>query len=301
MLVEMAVADAYAIPWEFLNKPGAVQQAGECDFKSYHQHPTYVELLPGQYTDDTQRAIANAEVMLQGVDWLFTPLSYASSYVCAYQRDQREGYSRGFQSLLNSIDSGGQLLSRVRRDRPSNGAVMGVAPMGFIRDLPSLKIAATIQAITTHHPSTAVHAQIVALAAHFNIYVLGHKSELLDFVVEHADWGSKDERTKWLGEVMDFKLDSNKPTTIQSSSISAYMVHTVAHADRLTDIMADAIRRGGDTDSAAATSVAVASVCLDMENDIPKNLIEDLDYANPEYGVPFLKKLESRLRLEFQQ
>jgi len=293
MLKEMAVADAYAIAWEFTDA-----QTAQNDLKAFYQHPTYLELKPGQYTDDTQRAIANIKVLNGPRDLkvLLNPLSYAESYVDTYKRDPREGYSRGFQALLNSVDNGLQLITTVDRKRPSNGAVMGVAPLGFIQDIKELKLAATAQAISTHNPVTAVHAQIVALATHFFVYKVDYKASLLEFVDAYADWSSQADRVKWLGELTAFAMDGTRKTTIQASSISAYMVHVVNAANTLTDIIIDAVRRGGDTDSAAATPVAIASLCPDIENDIPQHLYGALDTANPEYGIDFLDDLERDLR-----
>jgi len=295
MLAEMAIADAYAIPWEFTD-----QQTGKNDLSMYYQHPTYAALTKGQYTDDTQRAIANAEVLLSG-DAMdpFTPLSYACYMVNAYKRDRRDGYSRGFQALLDSVDHGAELLQKVQRTKDSNGSVMGVAPLGFISDIPSLKMAATIQAISTHHPSTAIHAQIVALAAHYFIHGVGDRTGLVNFVVEHTDWVSADQKFRWLGEMSNYSVDPSKPTTIKAQSISAYVVHAAFTMPTLGSIMMDAVARGGDTDSAAAGAVAVASCSKEVEYDIPAVLSLALDYANPHYGTLFLSGLEQRLRSEY--
>lgn len=292
MLAEMAVADAYAIGWEFTD-----QQTGENNLQHFYQHPTYAALNPGQYTDDTQRAIANAEVMLTGNPMdLFTPISYAEHYVNAYKRDRRDGYSRGFQALLDSVDSGAELLMNVRRNKNSNGSVMGVAPLGFISDIPSVKLAAGIQALTTHHASTVVDAQIVALAVHYLVHEVGDRLDMLDFVVEHADWldGVAD-RKVWLGEFAEYSMNALKPTTIKARSISAYAVHQAFTAKSLSQIMQDAVRRGGDTDSAAACSVAIASCCSEIINDIPEQLTLTLDQCNPNYGIGFLTALDDRL------
>ena len=296
MLVEMAVADAYAIAWEFTE-----DQKAENDLTGFHQHPTYLELKPGQYTDDTQRAIGNIRVLIGPWDpsVVFNPLSYAKSYVDTYKGDPRDGYSRGFQALLNSVDSGLDLLRTVKRNRASNGSLMGAAPFAFIKDIADLKLASMIQAISTHHPSSVVHAQIVALAGHYFLDEDMGQRYLLEYVDGHIDWVTQEERQRWLGEVMAFGMDPFKKTTIKASSISAYMVSTVMNAESLTQIMRDAVRRGGDTDSAAATTTAIASLSPDIENDIPKNLIDDLDVANPGFGVQYLESLDQDLRKWF--
>jgi ADP-ribosylglycohydrolase len=291
MLVEMAVADAYAIAWEFTD-----QQTALPNLAQYLQHPTYAELLPGQYTDDTQRAVANAHVMLNGRH--LDPLSYAWAYLDAYRADPREGYSRGFQELLKSSMDGPDFLQRCQRTKLSNGSVMGAAPLGYLRQIHEVKLAATIQAITTHHPETAIHAQIVALSAHYMIHVKGPRMALTSWLVENVDWSSRAQTDAFVGAVHLYPLRDRK-TTIQASSISAYMVMALTNYGKLTDIIKDAIIRGGDTDSAAATSVAIASLCPEIANDLPGHLIDQLDRANPNFGVDFLRDLDRRLEERF--
>jgi ADP-ribosyl-[dinitrogen reductase] hydrolase len=297
MLVEMAVADAYAIGWEFTS---IKHQPAPIDLSAFVQHPTYLELKPGQYTDDTQRAIANTNVMLSYSNRMdvYDPLAYARAYVNAYYTDPREGYSRGFQALLKSVATGEGFLEKVTRNKTSNGSVMGVAPLGFLPTLSSVKMAATIQAITTHHPETAIHAQLVALAVHYFIHRKGDRKDLVGWLMMAADWrASSEAEFQWEQQV---NLNSRGlGTSIKASSISAYMAYAVTTFDSLTDIIKDAVTRGGDTDSAAAVAVAVASLCPDIENDIPQHLYDALDAANPGFGLDFLNSLESNLRKRY--
>jgi len=76
------------------------------------------------------------------------------------------------------------------------------------------------------------------------------------------------------------------------------MVYALETCDKLSEIMLDAVQRGGDTDSAAAASVAVASCCPDIENDIPLILYNRLE-PNSIYGLTFLENLEGQLRDRF--
>jgi ADP-ribosylglycohydrolase len=292
MLVEMAVADAYAIGWEFARK----QQKAPIDFSVFVQHPTYAELLPGQYTDDTQRAIANCMVIKNHLPSdLFNPLSYAEAYLEAYRRDPREGYSRGYQTFLKNVGDADDFLMNISRTKQSNGSVMGVAPLGLIQDMAMVKLASTIQAMTTHHPMTAVHAQIVALAVNYFTYGKGSKQYLRGWLIDHVDWVDQtDDSYRW-----SYLVDSHDRglgTSIKASSISSYMVYALTAFDTMTQIIHDAIDRGGDTDSAAAVAIAVASCSDEITNDLPQHLIDAMDVANPGFGVDFLNSLEEDVR-----
>ncbi len=296
MLLEMAVADAYAIGWEFAKK----DQPAPIDLSSFVQHPTYLELKPGQYTDDTQRAIGNAlaviyKYKIDHLEDLINPMTYAGKYLDAYWQDPREGYSRGYQAFLKATTDDIDFVKNVSRTKSSNGSVMGVAPLGYIHDIKMLKLAATIQAITTHHPVSAVHAQLVALSAHYFIHMKKERAELVSWLMMVADWeDGKDDEFRWEQQVN--QNAKGLGTSIKASSISAYMAYAVTTFDKLTDIIKDATQRGGDTDSAAAVAVAVASCCPDIENDLPQHLIDALDVANPHFGVKYLTDLDNGLK-----
>lgn len=297
MLVEMAVADAYAIGWEFTK-----QQKAPIDFSSFVKHPVYHELKPGQYTDDTQRAIANCLVMTSAdrpAD-IFNPYSYAEAYLRAYRADPREGYSRNYQRFLKETPDADHFLMDISRTAVSNGSLMGVAPLGLLPDINMVKLTSTIQAITTHHPATAVHAQIIALSVFYFTHNLDTKANLKEWLMNNVDWvDGSDDAYRW-----SYLVDTHETgmgTSIKASSISSYMVYSLLEHETMTDMIYNAIDRGGDTDSAAAVSIAVASCCDEIENNLPPHLIEAMDLANPGFGVDYLNNLESEVRRLYQQ
>jgi ADP-ribosylglycohydrolase len=282
MLYEMAIADAYAIPFEFVKHTGDRPN----DLRTYHRHPKYHELITGQYTDDTQRSLANADVIL-GRD-PYSPFSYAQSYVETFKSDPREGYSRGYQSFIKSVNSADEFLSKIRSDRESNGAVMGAAVLGFLPEAWQVKLAAKVQTITTHHPSAAVHAQVVALAAHW-LLKGANKADLHQIVMLQADWNNdKDEYHRWKS-----MLDDKLGTSMKASSISAYAISACMRHDRMSDIIREAVDRGGDTDSAAATAIAIASCTDQIEKDLPQELVDGIE--NGLYGRDYLKQVDAQL------
>lgn len=289
MLVEMAVADAYAIPFEFVDHT----PDRENDLSQFYQHPTYAELNPGQFTDDTQRALGNIQVLMGDYADKFSAWQYAAKYLDVYKYDPREGYSRRYQAFLDSQESALGFGRHVKRQAVSNGSLMGVAPLGFIGNINELKLAATVQAITTHHPNTAIYAQIVALAAHYFIHDVGPRVGVRNFVLMTADWqDNSDDQYRFR-----YLIDNvgSKKTTIKAASIAAYVIYALDTFDTLSEIMLDAVQRGGDTDSAAASAVAVASCCPYIENDIPQHLIDGLE-PNGEFKADRLREIEQRLR-----
>jgi len=294
MLVEMAIADAYAIAWEFTK-----DQTAPNDLSGYYQHPSYAALKPGQYTDDTQRAIGNCLALIEAKSRheLFNPRTYADAYIKAFKQDPRDGYSRGYQKFIETAHSPDDFIMDIRRGKASNGALMGVAPLGLLPDIQMVKLASLIQAITTHHQDAAIHAQIVALSVHY-LDNGGTKGNLRNWLMNNVDWqDGTDQAYRW-----SYLVDSHDRglgTSIKASSISSYMVSALTKFDTLSEIILDAVERGGDTDSAAATTVAVASCCTDIELDLPTHLYDQLDLANPGFGLEYLGDLEQKVRHTF--
>ena len=281
MLLDMAVGDAYGIGFEFVereNWPGAN------DLSQMYQHPTYVELLPGMYTDDTQRAIANAEVVLAGS--YLDIRAYAEAYVNAYKRDPREGYSRRYQEYLKTHPDAKSFLLDLDRTAVSNGSLMGVAPLGFIKDIREVKLAAMIQAISTHSPETAVHAQVVALAAHYFLHELGEKKDLIEFLKANADV------KEW-----DYITTKTSKTTIRAKSVVNTMLTGILLHDNQRDLLRWAVDLGGDTDSAAATCLAVGSVCEEITENLGKGPGPSLYHPleDGEYGKTYLLGMDNLL------
>lgn len=75
MLMEQAIGDAYAIGWEF-----APHQRGANDLATYYQNPNYPEFPAAHYSDDTMRALANANVVLGDPSGWYDPCAYAAQY-----------------------------------------------------------------------------------------------------------------------------------------------------------------------------------------------------------------------------
>ena len=65
MLLEAAVGDAIGAGYEYVKHKGI----HSVDKLAYVQHPRHRGTTPGMYTDDTQMAIAIAELLLSGDEW----------------------------------------------------------------------------------------------------------------------------------------------------------------------------------------------------------------------------------------
>lgn len=284
MLLEMAVADAYGIGFEFcepdpLRRPNTLER--------YYRNPNYEGPEPGQYTDDTQRAIANVQVMFAGHH--FDVKAYARRYLEILRASPRKGYSRGYQAFLETTADENAFIRTIKKTKVSNGSIMGVSPLGYLKTEGEVRMAASIQAITTHNHETIPYAQGVALAAHYFIEKKGPKADLEDYLDETVDWQSLPSRSDLTRD--DLKLR----TGIRAVDTYKAMLRGLRHFDNLRDIIYWACEAGGDTDSCAAITVAVASCSDEFEKNIPQLLIDGLE-KQPVYGRESLKWFDDVLR-----
>lgn len=263
MIHEMAVGDAYGVAFEFV--PHTPDRPN--DLSGFHANPRYPVLGRGRYTDDTMRALANAEVVLRGDP--YDALSYAEAYVRAVRADRRQGWSRRFQALIESCAddepddrrAGGLLLSRTRRDADSNGAVMGVVTLGYLPDPQAVALAAAVQAMTTHSVETVPYAQALALVAHHHLHALD--GDVDDLVADHVSTRSP---PSWRGT-------DREQSSMTARATYAAVRRALALNRTVSDVLRWSVARGGDTDSVAASAVALASVSGSHVSDLPAHLL----------------------------
>ena len=282
MIFEMAVADAYAIPFEFVKDPQFPN-----DLKTYHQHPKY-DLKPSQYTDDTMRSMAVARWIIRG--HIHDPVNFISHLQAEYGKDpSRQGWSRGFQKLLeeNYRDYPQYFMDKIHFRKASNGSIMGVAPCGYLHSIPEVKTAAMMQAISTHSWETVPYAQALALAAHYFIHDLGAKEDVFEFTHEHVDGQHPSDHGIFLASIVG-------PVNMTAKDTSFAVMNLIYKNDKLSDILRKAVDLGGDTDSVAALAVGIGSCCKEIENDLPKELCRGLEFSHgPTQG--WLKALDESL------
>ncbi len=101
MLVEMAIGDAYAAAFEFMDDAFI---ARENDLSGYKRNPE-TGLGGGCYTDDTQMTVAVTEHLLSGET--MSPHALADRFVTAFKRDERRGYSKRLFHTLQGVAMAG--------------------------------------------------------------------------------------------------------------------------------------------------------------------------------------------------
>ena len=153
MLVELAIGDAYAAAFEFVD----AELTREHQLGDYARHPRH-PLALGRYTDDTQMSIAVAELIVSGAP--FTRENLADGFVQTFQRDRRKGYARGFYEFLTGVKDGADFLARIRPDSDKNGGAMRAAPVGVFARVEEVVEKATLQARLTHDTEQGTGAAV---------------------------------------------------------------------------------------------------------------------------------------------
>lgn len=257
-------------------------------FERYLKHPTYHKLDAGMYTDDTQMSIAVSEVLL--ANKAPEKRDFSNAFFDVFKRDQRDGYSRAFQEILEKAQSADELRSLIVPASDKNGAAMRSIPLGVISDVPKMIHTAANQAMITHATPGGITSSVcIALMSHFALYDERSVSHMYDWCCQHLK-SFEFFKEPWEGPVKA----SNDKQQIGVGMITAHAVHTlVTTKTSLMDIMKQVIEWGGDTDSVAALAWGIASTRLQDEQ-LPAFFEESLE-SGRQYGVPFLKDLGQRL------
>jgi ADP-ribosylglycohydrolase len=286
MLLAIACADAYAMATEYIKLPKDRFVRDEAlKFKKYLKHPVH-NLRPGQYTDDTQMSIAVAETLIAGD---LSKEAFAESFVRCYKRDRRDGYARGFQSFLNSVDSGKEFLEKIRPKSDKNGAAMRSVPIGVLKSPEEIVRVAETQARITHDtPDGVLSSQLVALMSHFSMYSSSPmRPRVMTSFLAMALPGKLQEISsmlpRWKGPVTGPKVGMK---TVHA------VFDLVTSGKSLVEMMKQTIEWGGDTDSVAAIAWGISSArSFDELPDFMEPCLE----PGGKYGYKFLKDLGEKL------
>jgi ADP-ribosylglycohydrolase len=284
MLLRIAQGDAYGMATEYIELPrDAHVRDRALAFERYVEHPRH-SVAAGRYTDDTQMSIAVAEVLLDETsarrDTTTLTRELADAFVRCFQRDPRKGYSRGFQTFLESVKDASDFLGRVRNDSDKNGAAMRSVPIGVLDDPALVKRVAEVQARITHDtPGGVSSSQAVALMSHFAL----HLEEPLGVLPAWLDGELSAHLAPWDGA----------PVAGPGVGISTAraVLTLVSQEASLLGIARRAIAWGGDTDSVLAIAWGIASAR--MREGLPEFL--ECGLEDGPYGRTFLRGLGERL------
>ncbi|MFX0016117.1 MAG: ADP-ribosylglycohydrolase family protein [Promethearchaeota archaeon] len=251
------------------------------------------QMVGGRYTDDSEMMKGVLESLL-GNKGKFNGQDMADTFVRNF--DHTRGYGPGTISILMQIKDGNQWDIPAKEafygeGSLGNGAAMRIGPVGLLyhKDLEKVKeIADKVSMITHFHTLGRQGAILQSYAVALAVNSDPKNFEVLDFMEQL--------RTLQLSKVYQQKLERietylSSPPPIDRivsqlgvnvtapESVPSAIYHFLSNRTNFYEVLHSSIRCGGDTDTIACMSGAIAGAFLG-ERGIPKNwidIIEDLD------------------------
>jgi len=281
-LVGGAVGDALGMAFETKKADDAelLQWDGETFLPS-----DYHKLSPGQWTDDTMMSkfIAESLVACGG----YYPRDVADRYRIWYRSSDHRGMGKTTRAALVNLDNGLPWTKSGVQGAEGNGTAMRAAPLGifFREDLVTVREFTQIDARITH---ASLEAQMGSVAVSIGVALLAEGVELealIDQVLEHLD---ESQVKQGLQKVAFYQRQPDFPAAdaLKVIGTSAHVTQTVPSAfaslvltKSYPEAIRVAIRAGGDTDTTASITGALAGTHYGLSA-IPKpwQKIENFDH-----------------------
>lgn len=274
MILEAAIGDAYGAGFEFQNQAFILNNN---HLLKFHKHGMYPEIYK-RYTDDTQMAIAIAELLIETTEW--TPEKVADKFVKVFHRDKRRGYSNRVYNALDASKTGNDFIRIIDKNSSGNGSAMRAYPIGLIKNIPKILELCEIQAKVSHDTIEGIQcAKRIALAVHFYKYNLNKEGNLIEFI------------NSTLNENEVYEITS--PIDMHGYPTTKAVIKIVSEATSMKECLKTSIDYGGDTDTVAALCMTILSQKEDCKKDLPAFLYDELE--NGEFGKDYLISLDKNL------
>jgi ADP-ribosyl-[dinitrogen reductase] hydrolase len=307
MLLGVAIGDAFAYPYEFASKEIEWFEKN-LDMTKYcvHPKPEFGHQILGLYTDDTQMSIAVTELLISSGKEngdKFTKENLADYFVKTFKRDSINGYARGFQNFLKSVNDGQEFLQKIKPTSTRNGAAMRSVPLGVVADLDMLVDYAQINASTTHDtPKGHASSVAVALLSHMQFYHVDLKDvDFFDRILAIDKRTAVHLRTVSRMNGYDQRIingrrykDRGIPCDAMRTTGAVFYLLNYFHEP--SSVLEEAIKLGGDTDSVASIGLGLTMIDEQLCN-LPSFLYDDL--TDHKFGKNYLKDLGQELENTF--
>lgn len=295
MLLGIALGDSYGAPFE--NR----------SYRETSKKLTKDGLIPGRYTDDTEQALALAELIASGEP--FHPRTLAQYLLHAYSRDPRPGYSLVTRNMLASPDPDSFLTSipsEVRNKRKTDGAAMRALPIGFFPDKNQVIRNSIVSASITHgHPDAVAATIAIALISYEQIYCKAPLKKIWERVRDsiheiHPDIIPYCDSCSHPGAldreiILEEHAGYGVPYTDSRIFLGAILALLARFGDDAYTLLTESIQMGGDTDTVAA--IVIGAILIRGGDERIWDLIPGLE--NGPYGKDYLISTGDRISSRF--
>lgn len=283
----LAIGDALGMPFE-TESPLSQRIMG---WTGHYEGSAYHRLQPGQWTDDTQMSMALAASLVEHK--FYDPATAAKHYLDWF-RGRPRGIGTSTRQAMEKLASGREWHQSGIEGAEGNGTAMRAAPIGLFHHrgterLHSAAHWARIDAAITHVSDEAREGSAAVAVAVSHLSSGGSKSELLQAVMQNIEKS----RVRFGLEDLYRAIragDSFKEVIARNdwllAGVGGHVVKTVPAAFAVflygrdfDNTVCDAVRLGGDTDTVAAITGALAGAHYGIEG-IPGELLEGLERAD---------------------
>ena len=294
MFLGTLIGDAYGMGFEY-----QTFLPEENNATKFRKHGLYTNLLPGQYTDDTQMTIANAKVILKHKDKLssLTPLDFANEYVSEFKFNPIFGYAKGLQSVLMEVNSGIELLNKISAFGKTNrnGSLMRCLPFSFLKDKELIISLVGIQGSVTHEGLGVETAKTMALFG----------KEILEQSKTKEQWFG------WLEnnfpQFSPWKWDGS-PVKGENLSVATMKAAATAFLNSLegdlTNTLIESVSYTGDTDTVASLACGLREMAFGKfgkEEVVSHKLWDSLWNDNPAFGRDYVREFDRTFQKEMNK
>ncbi len=284
-LTGLAIGDALGMPFETHPYMSEALQKWDGSFLSGESNTIQPERQPGEWTDDTKMALALAESLLDSQT--YNPVIAASKYMEWYRSGDHRGIGKATREAMDRLLRGHHWNQCGVLHAQGNGAAMRAAPLGvyFRKSLITVGDMVRIDARVTHRDIEAAEGAVaVALAVAMLTEKVAPKNDLLRPILnllhndpESATVTMVETKLIALMEFLKGPVDVTKALKqLLDSGTGAHVVETVPAAflcflatENFKDAVELAVRAGGDCDTTAAITGAMAGAYYGEEQVLP--------------------------------
>lgn len=286
-LLGLVCGDALGAPVEFMTAEQISQRFGTL---KEMVGGGWLNIKPGEYTDDTDMMLCIAESLAENKD--YNPEDIARRFVEWYKSNPKDIGSTTRKSLAR-LASGVSWKESGDKNSPANGSVMRCAPIGlfFAFNKPEL-IRASIEtsAIThAHNEATASCVFVNLMISNLLILDSGKASKYLADFRAFLTMVNELKQGAFLDKLTgpDYRPDPSKGLAINTTVLAK---KSFILSNSFEEAVVTAVNLGGDTDTIGAVTGALAGTHWGSD-EIPKRWLQKL---NP-YSLEKIKEIADTL------
>jgi ADP-ribosyl-[dinitrogen reductase] hydrolase len=293
-LTGLAIGDALGQPFEMVDHGHPTLVAWDGSFQPCPDtHPFCKGLKAGQWTDDTKMALALAKSIVDHGG--FDPSAAAAEYLSWYRSGDHRGMGTATKAALSRLDLEVHHLGSGELGAEGNGTAMRIAPLGLaLHGLPDEEIAeyARVDASITHHSEEAREGSVIVALLVAALARGVPKEKAIGVLSTDAVRPSAVRDRTFMASDMAFgllKAPLEKRVVVLANTLgtAGHVVKTVPAAvfcflvtESFSAAVELAVRGGGDSDTTAAVTGAIAGT-----------------YYGPSGTLPYCGRLEDSTRL----